>query len=114
MRRTDQSLDDQIEEVEGRLAQRRSQLRALTSEARSRVSSKSVAPVALIAALAVGFAASRFIRKPRPQMMTGRRPPPASRAAQIAGAVASILLPRLIGPLQSAAAQWLHQRMRRA
>jgi hypothetical protein len=43
----------------------------------------------------------------------GRRPPSASRAAQIAGTIASILLPRLIGPLQSAAAQWLHQRMRR-
>ena len=113
MRRTDLSLDEEIAEVEGRLSQRRMQLRALSEEARNRVSVKSAAPVALIAALAVGFAASRFVRKPNPQMMQGRRPPPASRAARVAGTIASILLPRLIGPLQSAAAQWLHQRMRR-
>jgi hypothetical protein len=114
MRRTDLSLDEEIAEVEGRLSQRRLQLRALSDEARSRISVKSAGPVALVAALAVGFAASRFVRKPAPRMMTGRRPPPASRVAQIAGAIASILLPRLIGPLQSAAAQWLHQRMRRS
>jgi hypothetical protein len=112
MRRTDLSVDEEIAEVEGRLAQRRMQLRALASETRSRINVKSAAPIALIAALAVGFAASRFVRRPRPQT-TGRRPPPAARAAQIAGTIASILLPRLIGPLQSAAAQWLHQRMRR-
>ena len=114
MRRTDLSLDEEIAEVEGRLSQRRVQLRALANEARSRVSVKSAAPVALAVALAVGFAASRFVRRPAPKMMTGRRPPPASRVAQIAGAIASILLPRLIGPLQSAVAQWLHQRMRRS
>ena len=114
MRRTDLSLDEEIAEVEGRLSQRRMQLRALANEARSRVSVKSAAPVALAAALAVGFAASRFVRKPPPKMQAGRRPPPASRVAQIAGAIASILLPRLIGPLQTAAAQWLHQRMRRS
>jgi len=113
MRRTDLSLDDEIAEVEGRLSQRRLQLRTLLDEARSRVSVKSVAPVALVAALAVGFAASRFVRKPAPKM-TGRRPATASRVAQVAGAIASIMLPRLIGPLQSAAAQWLHQRMRRS
>jgi hypothetical protein len=112
MRRTDLSLDDEIAEVEGRLAQRRMQLRALASETRSRIHVKTAAPIALLAALAVGFAASRFVRKPGRQTM-GRRPPSASRAAQIAGTIASILLPRLIGPLQSAAAQWLHQRMRR-
>lgn len=114
MRRTDLSLDDEIAEVEGRLSQRRLQLRALSDEARSRISVKSAAPVALVAALAVGFAASRFVRKPAPKMMTGRRPPPASRVVHVAGALASILLPRLIGPLQSAVAQWLHQRMRRS
>ena len=114
MRRTDLSLDEEIAEVEGRLSQRRMQLRALADEARSRASIKGAAPVALFAALAVGFAASRFVRKPAPRMMTGRRPPPASRVAQVVGALASILLPRLIGPLQSAAAQWLHQRMRRS
>jgi len=113
MRRTDLSLDEEIAEVEGRLSHRRQQLRALSDEARSRISVKSAAPVALVAALAVGFAASRFVRKPAPKMMMGRRAPPASRVAQVAGAIASILLRRLIGPLQSAAAQWLHQRMRR-
>ena len=113
MRRTDLSLDEEIAEVEGRLSQRRRQLRALADEARGRMRVKSAAPVALAAALAVGFAASRFIRRPAPKM-TGRRPPPASsRIAQVVGAIASILLPRLIGPLQTAAAQGLHQRMRR-
>ena len=114
MRRTDLSLDEEIAEVEGRLSHRRMQLRALSDEARSRVSVKSATPVALAVALAIGFAASRFVRRPAPRTMTGRRPPPASRAARVAGAIASIVLPRLIGPLQSAAAQWLHQRMRRS
>jgi hypothetical protein len=114
MRRTDLSLDEEIAEVEGRLSQRRLQLRALSAEARSRISVKSAAPAALVVALAIGFAASRFVRKPAPRTVTGRRPPPASRAARVAGAIASIVLPRLIGPLQSAAAHWLHQRMRRS
>jgi hypothetical protein len=114
MRRTDLSLDEEIAEVEGRLSQRRMALRALSDDARSRVNAKSMAPIALIAALAVGFAASRFLRRPPPsRLMAGRRPSTASRVAQVAGAVASILLPRLIGPLQGVVAQWLQQRMRR-
>jgi len=113
MRRTDLSVDEEIAEVEGRLAQRRMELRALLDDARSRVNTKSTAPIALIAALAVGFAASRFLRRPPPSRLTGRRPSTASRVAQVAGAVASILLPRLIGPLQGVVAQWLQQRMRR-
>jgi hypothetical protein len=112
MRRTDLSLDEEIAEVEGRLAHHRMQLRALAAEARSRVSVKSAVPVALVAALAVGFAASRFVRKPAPP--AGVRRASGSRATRVAGAVASILLPRLVGPLQRAAAQWLHQRMRRS
>ena len=112
MHRTDLSLDDEIAEVEGRLSQRRRQLRALAEEARGRIRVKSAAPVALAAALAVGFAASRFMRSPAPKMTVRRPPPASSRVAQVVGAIASILLPRLIGPLQTAAAQWLHQRMR--
>ena len=112
MRRTDLSLDEEIAEVEGRLAHHRMQLRALADEARSRVSVRSAVPVALVAALAVGFAASRFVRKsPAPVVV---RKGSASRATRVAGAVASVLLPRLIGPLQHVAAQWLHQRMRRS
>ena len=86
------------------------QLRALVAEARSRVSVKSAVPVALVAALAVGLAASRLVRRspaPAPAIRRG------SRAARIAGALASVLLPRLVRPLQNAAAQWLQQRMRR-
>ena len=112
MRRTDLSLDEEIAEVEGRLAQHRMQLRALAAEARSRVSMKSAVPVALVAALAVGFAASRFVRAP-----SAPRPvatPRGSRAARIAGALASVLLPRLVRPLQNIAMQWLHERMRRS
>jgi len=113
MRRTDLSVDEEIAEVEGRLAQRRMELRALLDDARNRVNARSTAPIALIAALAVGFAASRFLRRPPPLRSMGRRPSTASRVAQVAGAVASILLPRLIGPLQGVVAQWLQQRMRR-
>ena len=113
MRRTDLSVDEEIAEVEGRLAQRRMELRALLDDARNRVNARSTAPIALIAALAVGFAASRFLRRPPPSRSMGRRPSTASRVAQVAGAVASILLPRLIGPLQGVVAQWLQQRMRR-
>jgi hypothetical protein len=51
MRRTDLSLDEEIAEVEGRLSHRRMQLRALSDEARSRVSVKSATPVALAVAL---------------------------------------------------------------
>ena len=113
MRRTDLSLDEEIAEVEGRLAHHRLQLRALTAEARSRVSVKSAVPVALVAALAVGFAASRFVRKP-PVAAASVGLRRGSRATRVAGAIASILLPRLVRPLQLAATHWLSQRMRRS
>jgi hypothetical protein len=112
MRRTDLSLDEEIAEVEGRLTQHRMQLRLLAAEARSRVSMKSAVPVALFTALAIGFAASRFVRSP-----AARRPVAAargSRTVRIVGALASVLLPRLVRPLQNIAMQWLHQRMRRS
>ena len=112
MRRSDLSLDEEIAEVEGRLAQHRAQLRQLVDDARSRVSTRSAVPVALVAALAVGFVASRFARKParRPTAASSN----ASRTVRIAGAIASVLLPRLMRPLQAAAMQWVHQRMRRS
>jgi hypothetical protein len=112
MRRTDLSLDEEIAEVEGRLAHNRMQLRALTAEARSRVSVRNAVPVALVAALAVGFAASRFMRKspPAPALVRQTR---GARTTRIAGVVASALLPRLVRPLQQAIEQWLSQRMRR-
>ena len=111
MRRTDLSLDEEIAEVEGRLAQHRMQLRALTAEARSRVSLRSAVPVAIAAALAVGFAASRFVRKPAPVRMVPVREVQRSRATRIAGALASLLLPRLIRPLQHVIEQWITERM---
>lgn len=111
MRRTDLSLDEEIAEVEGRLAQRRMQLRALAAEARSRISVRSSVPVALIAALAVGLAASRLVRRPASATPVSARR--TSRAARIVGALASVLLPRLLQPLQHAVAQWLQQRMQR-
>lgn len=111
MRRTDLSLDEEIAEVEGRLAQHRMQLRGLAAEARSRVSVRNAVPLALVAALAVGFAASRFVRRPAAAVpLASRR---GSRTTRVAGALASILLPRLVRPLQNAAAEWLQQRMRR-
>ena len=82
MPRTEQSLDDEIAEVEGRIAQHRMQLRALSAEARSRVSVRSAVPVALAAALAIGFAASRFTRRPEPPRSyayEARRPPRIAR-----------------------------------
>ena len=100
MRRTDLSLDEEIAEVEGRLAQHRMQLRALAAEARSRVSLRNAVPVALVAALAVGFTASRFVRRPAPAPAAIRSASRASRTTRIAGALASALLPRLIRPLQ--------------
>ncbi|HSC97527.1 MAG TPA: hypothetical protein VLI21_01385 [Casimicrobiaceae bacterium] len=113
MRRTDLSLDEEIAEVEGRLAQHRMQLRALAAEARSRVSLKNAVPVALVAALAVGFTASRFVRRPAPAPAVMRSASRTSRTTRIAGALASALLPRLIRPLQHAIEQWLAERMRR-
>jgi hypothetical protein len=111
MRRTDLSLDEEIAEVEGRLSQHRAELRALAAEARSRVSIRNAVPVALVAALAVGFAASRFTRKPPPAPTVVRAR--GSRTTRVAGAIASALLPRLVRPLQAAATQWVEQRMRR-
>jgi len=110
MRRTDLSIDEEIAEVEGRLAQHRAQLRLLAAEVRSHVSAKSVLPVAMAAALAIGFAASRFVRRP------AAPPPPRNgpRSARMLGALGAALLPTLLRPLQSAAAQWLAQRMRRS
>lgn len=110
MRRTDQSLDEQIAQVEARLSRRRAELRLLAAEAKSRLSATKAIPVAVVAALAVGFAASRFVRKPA-------RPAPAaqrSRSARLIGAVATVLLPPLIRPLQHAAAEWLAHRMQRS
>jgi hypothetical protein len=113
MRRTDLSLDEEIAEVEGRLAHNRMQLRALTAEARSRVSVRNAVPVALVAALAVGFAASRFMRKSPPPPALVRQARATRTSTRIAGAVASALLPRLVRPLQQAIEQWLSQRLRR-
>ena len=111
MRRADLSLDEEIAEVEGRLAHHRMQLRALSEEARSRVSVRSAVPVALAAALAIGFAASRFARKPAPAPAYAARKP--SGTTRLLGALASVLLPTLVRPLQSVATEWVHERMRR-
>jgi hypothetical protein len=112
MSSSDKSLDEQIAEVERRLARRRSELRRFAAEARSRVSVTKTIPVAVVAALAVGFAASRFVRKPArpvPHPVDGR-----SRSTRLMGAIAAAMLPPLIRPLQHAAAQWLAERMQRS
>lgn len=109
----DKSLDEQIAEVEGRLAYHRAELRLILAEARSRVSVQKSIPVAVVAALAVGFLASRFVRRPaKPQPVVDRHA--RSRSARMAGAVAAAVLPRLVRPLQHLAAQWIAQRMHRA
>ena len=113
MVRKGKSLDEQIAEVEGRLAQRRAELRLLAAEARSRISVTKSIPVAVVAALAVGFLASRFVRRPaRPQPIVERHA--RSRSTRLAGAIAAALLPRLVRPLQHVAMQWIAQRMHRA
>ena len=110
MRRTGLSLDEEIAEVEGRLARHRVQLRLLAAEARSHISIKSAVPIAMVTALAIGFAASRFVRRPT-------SPPPARRGGprttRLLGAIAAALLPRLVRPLQNAAVHWLSERMSR-
>lgn len=106
---TDLSLDEQISEVEGRLAEHRAQLRLLAAEARSRISVSKSVPVAMVAALAIGFAASRFVRKPARPVVARERP----RSARMLGALAAALLPPLMRPLQHAATEWLTQRMHR-
>jgi hypothetical protein len=113
MRPSDRSLDDEIAEVERRLTQQRAQLHALAVEARSRVSMKNAVPVALAAALAVGFAASRFVRRPPPVQTVVRTTQPRSRMVRLTGTLASVLLPRLLRPLQAVATEWLQQRMHR-
>lgn len=112
MRRTDLSLDEEIAEVERRLAQRRAQLRQMAAEARSRISMRNATPVALLGALAVGFAVSRVLRR-RPRSVRSAQVREGARTTQLAGALASVLLPVLIRPLQGAVSQWLHERMRR-
>ena len=111
MPRTEQSLDHEIAEVEGRLAHHRMQLHALSAEARSRMSLRGAVPIALAAALAVAFAASRFARMPAPAPVYAART--TSRTARLVGALASVLLPTLVRPLQSLATEWVHERMRR-
>jgi hypothetical protein len=82
----------------------------MAAEARTRLSATKAIPVALVAALAVGFAASRFVRKPARPLPIEKR----SRSTRMMGAVAGVMLPPLMRPLQHAAAQWLAQRMQRA
>ena len=110
MHRNDKSLDEQIAEVEARLARRRAELRVIAAEARSRVSVSKTIPVAVVAALVIGFAASRFVRKPAKPEPLQRR----SRPTRMMGAVAAAILPPLMRPLQHAAAQWIAQRMQRS
>ena len=109
MPRTDPSLDEQIAEVEGRLAEHRAQLRLLAAEARSRISVSKSVPVAMAAALAVGFAASRFVRRPARPIVARER----SRSAHMFSALAAALLPPLIRPLQHLATEWIAQRLHR-
>lgn len=109
MQRTDQSLDQQIAEVEARLARRRAELRLLVAEAKSRLGATKAIPVAVVAALAIGFAASRFVRRPAQPAPVAQR----SRSTRLMGAIAGVMLPPLIRPLQHAAADWLSQRMQR-
>jgi hypothetical protein len=109
MPRTDPSLDEQIAEVEGRLAEHRAQLRLLAAEARSRISVSKSVPVAMAAALAVGFAASRFVRRPARPIVARER----SRSARMFSALAAALLPPLIRPLQHLATEWIAQRLHR-
>ena len=104
------SLDEEIAEVETRLAQRRAQLRSLAAEARSHLRTRNVVPVAMVAALAMGFAASRFARR----RTTPGAPRKAGRSTRMLGALGAALLPQLLRPLQHAAAQWLAQRMHRS
>lgn len=110
MHRTNLSLDEEIAEVEARLAQRRAQLRSLVAEARSHVRTRNVVPVAMAAALAMGFAASRLTRRSAASAAP-RRP---GRPARMLGALGAALLPALVRPLQNAVAQWLAQRMHRS
>jgi hypothetical protein len=111
--KSNKSLDEQIAEVEARLARRRAELRLLAAEARSRISVRKSIPVAVVAALGVGFLASRFVRKPaKRQIVVEERPH--SRSARIAGAIAAAVLPHAIRPLQHFATQWVAQRMQRA
>jgi hypothetical protein len=113
MAKDDKSLDEQIAEVEGRLARRRAELRLFADEARSRISVRKSIPVAVVAALGVGFLASRFVRRPA-KMQPQYDRPARSRSTRMAGALAAALLPRLLEPLQHVAAQWIAQRMHRA
>jgi hypothetical protein len=113
MGKSDRSLDEQIAEVEGRLARHRAELKLVVAEARSRVSVRKSIPVAVVAALAVGFLASRFVRRPaKPQVVVERYA--RSRSARMAGAVAAAMLPHIAKPLQHMAATWIAQRMQRA
>jgi hypothetical protein len=113
MAKNDKSLDEQIAEVEGRLARHRAELKLIAAEARSRVSVRKTIPVAVVAALGIGFLASRFVRKPaKPRLVAERYP--RSRSARMAGAVAAAVLPHIARPLQHAAMGWIAQRMHRA
>ena len=112
MSKSDKSLDEQIAEVERRLARHRAELRAIAAEARSRISVTRSIPVAMAVALGIGFAASRFVRRPArpaPAPAAHRSPP-----TRLMGAIAGMMLPALIRPLQHVVAQWVAERMQRS
>src|SRR5581483_67491 len=107
MRMTGRSLDDEIAEVEARLAQHRAQLRLFVGDVRSRFSARGTVPLAMGVALAAGFVAARLARRKRPAPA-----PAASRSGKVLSALAGAIVPVVLARVQHAAVQWLAERMR--
>ena len=85
--------DSEIYEVERRIALRRSQFARHSKEAASRALQSLASPVALIAAVAVGFiAAGGLSRKPKEPPHPERRKSDHLKAAKVTG-IAGMLLP---------------------
>jgi hypothetical protein len=85
--------DQEIYDVEQRIASRRSQFKRHSKEAATRAMQALASPVALVAAAAIGFfAAGGFSRKPKEPPHPERRKSDHLKAAKATG-IAGVLLP---------------------
>jgi hypothetical protein len=92
-------IDQEIHEIEQRMARRRHDVAQAARAAKERAVHKVVSPLGLAIAAAIGFlATAAFLRKPRVKVVERRHSP--RKAGKLAGA-ASLLMPVALGVLRS-------------
>lgn len=92
-------IDQEIYEIEQRMARRRHEVAHTARAAKERAVRKVVSPLGLAIAAGIGFlATTAFLRKPRVKVVERRQSP--RKAGKLAGA-ASLLMPIVVGVLRT-------------